>query len=49
MLEGILTNSASAIEYSDLHHKSKLNSKRLYNAKVSFANPTDLENKKNKR
>ncbi len=45
MLEGIFTNSASAIEYSDLHHKSKLNSKRLYNAKVSFANPTDLENK----
>lgn len=26
--------------------KSKLDSKRLYNAKVSFANPTDLENKK---
>ena len=46
LLEGIFTNSASAIEYSDLHHKSKLDSKRLYNAKVSFANPTDLENKK---
>ncbi len=46
MLEGILTNSASAIAYSDLHHKSKFNSKRLSNAKMSFANPTDLENKK---
>ncbi|MGV3238553.1 exotoxin OB-fold domain-containing protein [Staphylococcus aureus] len=45
MLDGIFTNSSSAIDYSDLQHKSELNSKRLYNAKVSFANPTVLENK----
>lgn len=45
LLEGIFTNSASAIEYSDLHHKSKLDSKRLSNAKMSFINPTQLENK----
>ncbi len=45
MLEGIFTNSASAIEYSDLHHKSKFDSKRLSNAKMSFINPTQLENK----
>lgn len=46
LLEGIFTNSASVIEYSDIHHKSKLNSKRLSNAKMSFINPTQLENKK---
>lgn len=45
LLEGIFTNSASAIEYSDLHHKSKFDSKRLSNAKMSFINPTQLENK----
>ncbi|MDT3884517.1 exotoxin beta-grasp domain-containing protein, partial [Staphylococcus aureus] len=45
LLEEILTNSASAIEYSDLHHKSKFDSKRLSNAKMSFINPTQLENK----
>ncbi|WP_305143855.1 exotoxin OB-fold domain-containing protein, partial [Staphylococcus aureus] len=41
-----MTNSASSIDYSDLHHKSKLNSKRISNAKMSFINPTQHENKK---
>lgn len=41
-----MTNSASAIEYLDSHHKSKFDSKRLSNAKMSFINSTQLENKK---
>ncbi|MCT6543993.1 exotoxin, partial [Staphylococcus aureus] len=31
LLEGIFTNSAISIEYSDLHHKIKFDSKRLSN------------------